>query len=362
MSADEVKAEFVLPPVALRRRVCAPVAALLAACSSTAGTAASSATSGSGSSPTIPASAFTDHTGLTPTSVTVRECSIRPVSFHPGASGGTDAYADDVNSTGGVNGRKIAVNASNDQFQGAPNRDQTQAAIDDDSALVGSFSLEDTFGATVLAAHPSVANVSVALSQQASGLPNTFIVNPVRFGRPLGGLDYFKQLYPGDIAHTGAILADEPSAQKTWTAEEQAMVSLGYKVIADPTYAITQTDFTPEVVAMKNDGVKILFMEQLPQNYAGAVVQALNEQNFHPVVVLGTAGYSEAFVPTSGECGSTRTASGSTRTRRSTSARMHPSFRRTRRSFTGSRSPAPASSRTSSRSMVGSPPSCSSRH
>jgi hypothetical protein len=160
--------------------------------------------------------------------------------------------------------------------------------------------LEDSYGATVLAADPTVSNVSVALTQKASDLPNTFSVNPVRFGWGLGGLDYFKRLYPDDVTHTGAIVSSEPSAQQTWTAEQQAMTSLGYKVVADPTYTVTQSDFTQDVIAMKNDGVKILFMEQLPQNYAGAVVQALNQQNFHPVVVLGAAGYSEAFVPSSG--------------------------------------------------------------
>ncbi len=166
--------------------------------------------------------------------------------------------------------------------------------------MVGSFSLEDSYGATTLATNPTVSNVSVALSQKASDLPNTFSVNPVRVGWQLGGLQYFKQKYPGDITHTGAIVSSLPSAQTTWAAERQAMGTLGYKVVADPSYTVTQSDFTQDVISMKNAGVKILFMEQSPQNYAAAVVQALNQQNFHPVVVLGTAGYSEAFVPSSG--------------------------------------------------------------
>jgi len=39
---------------------------------------------------------------------------------------------------------------------------------------------------------------------------------------------------------------------------------------------------------------------KLPQNYAGAVIQDLHQQNYHPVVVLGTGGYSESFVSSSG--------------------------------------------------------------
>ena len=275
-------------------------AVLLAACSSTASPAATTDSTGLVNQSTIPASAFSDHTGVTSSSVTVGNVSTLSGGLFKGAPVGAQAYADYVNSTGGVNGRKIMIDSRDDQFQGAANHQGTQAAVQGDFALVGSFSLEDSFGATTLAANPTVSNVSVALSQQASNLPNTFSVSPVRFGWQLGGLEYFKQKYPGDITHTGAIVAGEPSAQRTWTAEMQAMSSLGYKVIADPSYEVTQTDFTQDVIAMKNDGVKILFMEQSPQNYAAAVVQALKQQNFHPVVVLGTAGYSEAFVPSSG--------------------------------------------------------------
>ena len=275
-------------------------AVVLAACSSTASPAATTGSSNSGASSGIPASAFTDHTGVTSNSVTVGNVSILAYGLFKGAPVGTQAYADYVNSTGGINGRKIVVDSSDDQFQGAPNQQQTEAAIQKDFAMVGSFSLEDSYGATALAADPTVSNVSVALSQKASDLPNTFSVNPVRVGWQLGGLQYFKDKYPGDITHTGAIVSSLPSAQTTWAAEQQAMGTLGYKVVADPSYTVTQSDFTQDVISMKNAGVKILFMEQSPQNYAAAVVQALNQQNFHPVVVLGTAGYSEAFVPSAG--------------------------------------------------------------
>jgi Periplasmic binding protein len=46
--------------------------------------------------------------------------------------------------------------------------------------------------------------------------------------------------------------------------------------------------------------VRILFVEQMPQNYAAALVRALNQQDFHPVLVLGTSTYSEALVSNSG--------------------------------------------------------------
>ncbi len=273
---------------------------LLAACSSTASSTATSASAGSGGASVIPASAFADHTGVTANSVTVGNVSTLSLGLFKGAPVGAQAYADYVNSSGGVNGRRIVVTSSDDEFQGAPNHQATQAAVASDFALVGSFSLEDSYGAAVLAANPTVSNVSVGLSQKASDLPNTFSVSPVRYGWQLGGLQYFKQKYPSYITHTGALISSEPAAQQTWTAEQQAMAILGYKVVSDPSYTVTQSDFTQDVIAMKNAGVKILFMEQSPENYAAALMQNLSQQNFHPIVVLGTGGYSEEFVPHSG--------------------------------------------------------------
>jgi branched-chain amino acid transport system substrate-binding protein len=53
-------------------------------------------------------------------------------------------------------------------------------------------------------------------------------------------------------------------------------------------------------VSMRQAGVKILFLEQMPANYAAAVVKALNTQNFHPQIVFGASTYSEQLVPDSG--------------------------------------------------------------
>jgi ABC-type branched-subunit amino acid transport system substrate-binding protein len=284
----------------VRTGVVVTLAVVVGVCVSMVSLPAGAATTTFGSPPAIPASAFKNHTGLTSKSVTIGNISTQSSGLFTGAKVGTEAYAAYVNSLGGVNGRKLIVDAENDQFEGAPNKSETQSAVENDFAAVGSFSLEDSFGETVLAANPGFANVSVALSQSANDLPNTFSVSPVRYGWQLGGLAYFKKLYPSDITKTGAILSSLPSAQKTWSAEKQAMDSLGYKVIQQPTYNVLSTDFTQTVVAMKNAGVRILFLEQLPQNYAGAVIQDLHQQNYHPVVVLGTGGYSESFVSSSG--------------------------------------------------------------
>jgi ABC-type branched-subunit amino acid transport system substrate-binding protein len=102
------------------------------------------------------------------------------------------------------------------------------------------------------------------------------------------------------VLHAGALVADQPSATSKWAAEKAAMTGLGYKVVYDPTFDISTSNFNQYVVAMKSAGVKILFLEQMPENYAASVVQALNQQNFHPVLVLGGSTYSEKLIADAG--------------------------------------------------------------
>jgi branched-chain amino acid transport system substrate-binding protein len=257
--------------------------------------------SASAAEPAIPAAAFQDHTGVTSSNVTVGNVSTLTGGLFLGAQVGTKAYADYVNSSGGVNGRKLVVDGSDDGFNnGANNKAQTKADISKDFAMVGSFSLNDAYGGTVLKANPSVPNVTVSLDQNTNNLPNTFSVQPANGGWELGPLVYFQKKYPAAVKHAGALIANEPSAVSKWDGEKSAMTSLGYKVVYDPTFNITQTDFTQYVISMRNAGVKILFIEQMPENYASAVFKALTQQNFHPAVVLGASTYSNALIPASG--------------------------------------------------------------
>ena len=278
------------------------LAGTLTACSSTAASPTTTAGSSgnSGSTGGIPQAAFSDTTGITSSTVTIGNVSTLLYGLFKGADVGTEAWANYVNSTGGINGRRILVDSYDDGYAGEPNKQGTQSVVQKDFAAVGGFSLEDTYGATVLAGSPSVPNVTVQLSQQAADLSNSYSPDPAAVGWPTGPLMYFKQKFPADVKYAGALVADQPSAITKWGGEKAAMQSLGYNVIYDSQFGITQTDFTQYVVAMRNAGVKILFLEQMPENYAASVVKALNQQDFHPQLVFGASTYSEALVTDSG--------------------------------------------------------------
>ena len=276
------------------------------ACSSNSSTSTTTTTSAGGSSTTsasskIPASAFSDHTGVTSNSVTVGNVSTLSLGgLFKGADVGVQAYADYVNSTGGINGRKLKVDSADDAFTGAANKQATQAAISNDFALVGSFSLEDSYGGAVLAANPGMPDVSNVLDTATGALPNVYSPVPLNGGWQEGELQYFKHKYPSDVTAVGSMIADLPSAQVDWNGEKYVMQKVGYHITYTANYGITQTDFTSNVIAMKNAGVKILFIDSMAETYAAALLKNLVQQNFHPVVVLGAATYTPKLVPDSG--------------------------------------------------------------
>ena len=261
---------------------------------------AQAATSSSSGRAPIPASAFKSTPGLTSSTVTVGNVSTESLGLFTGSIVGTKAYAASVNFQGGVNGRQLVVDAQDDQFTGADNKELTQSAVQNDFALVGSFSLEDSFGESVLAQHPGFPDVSTSLDPALSQLPNSYSANPTGKGWPTGPATYFAKKYPSQVKHTAVLASTYGSALAVWKKEKPALTRAGYKITYFATVPVTQTDFSQNVVAMRNAGVKLIFIDQLPQNYAGALLKALAQQSFHPKLVIGTAAYSNELVPSAG--------------------------------------------------------------
>jgi branched-chain amino acid transport system substrate-binding protein len=278
------------------------VGLVVAACSSTNSTTTTtggSTTKGTASRP-IPSSAFSDHTGVTASSIHVANVSTLSLGLFKGAQVGTQAYFNYINSTGGVNGRKLVLDGADDGFTGAGNKQATQNAVQNDFATVGNFSLEDSFGGAVLAANPGFPDVSQVLDNATNKLPNVYSPIPLADGWASGPMSYYANKFKADKSKAGAFLADSPSATQTWEGEKYVAEKEGFTFVSEQTYTTTQTDFNQQVIAMKNAGVKIIFMDQMPSNYAGSVFKALAQQNFHPQVLLGAATYSTQLISQSG--------------------------------------------------------------
>jgi len=250
--------------------------------------------------PDIPASAFSNHTGVTRKTVDLATIATLSAGLFKGAPVGAEAYADYVNSTGGINGRKLVITSDDDKFNGAGNKDATQSAIDSDFATVGNFSLEDNYGGVLLKADPGMPDVSVVLDPVTNRLPNVFSPVPLNAGWEEGPIQYLKKKFPQDLHAAGAMVGAFPSAEADWAGQKHVLEQVGFKVVYAPTYTVSTTDFTQNVIGMKNAGVKILFLEGMSETYAASLLKDLVQQNYHPAVVLGSATYTDTVAKDAG--------------------------------------------------------------
>jgi ABC-type branched-subunit amino acid transport system substrate-binding protein len=243
-------------------------------------------------------------TGVTKNSVTVGNVSIvsGPVpGLFEGASIGTKAYFDYINSTkGGVNGRKLAVNGTDDAFSGETNRTETQDAVASDFGLVGSFSLFDSYGCKALAQNPGVPDVSVTLDPVTNALPNVFSAQPLAVGSGLGPLQYYKKHFPKDTT-VGTIVSNVQTSLDQWAGQKAALEHQGYHVAYVRDVGPTETDFTTDVISMRNDHVNAVDLTAVDWQVGAEFVQNAAAQGWHPGLIFSAGPiYADQFVSHAG--------------------------------------------------------------
>jgi ABC-type branched-subunit amino acid transport system substrate-binding protein len=210
-----------------------------------------------------------------------------------GSGAGTDAYFKYINSLGGVNKRKLVMKQADDALNCNQNQTQTQGLVSQVFAFVGSFAVFDNCGAKVLAQNPTVADVHYLLSDDANKEVNGFSPQPAPPGFRTGPYQYYKQHYPKAITKVGSLWAN--TSPTTWANQKAAEQSLGYKIIYERAVAPTETDFTADIVRMKDAGVE--FWDLRNQNVANIarMVAEAAQQNFHPQVTMTNSEYDASF-------------------------------------------------------------------
>ena len=82
-------------------------------------------------------------------------------------------------------------------------------------------------------------------------------------------------------------------------AVEAAMKSVGFKIVYDHGVGPFDTNFLPDIISMKGDGVKMFFSTELPDNYAATLAKQFQQQNFTPINIEGAA-YSSRLLSLAG--------------------------------------------------------------
>jgi ABC-type branched-subunit amino acid transport system substrate-binding protein len=143
-------------------------------------------------------------------------------------------------------------------------------------------------------------NVSQQLSPEAAALPGSFSLAPFGQGAALGPLQYYKQKYPDAITKVGTIVGNQASAVAAWHYQKQAMESLGYKVIYEDDFPPAQNNFTADVISMRNQGVKMVYIIAVNAPDAADFSAEAAQQGWKPEVFAAPVAYFGQYVAQAG--------------------------------------------------------------
>ncbi|HEV8065035.1 MAG TPA: ABC transporter substrate-binding protein, partial [Acidimicrobiales bacterium] len=220
-----------------------------------------------------------------------------------GAQVGVQAYVDYVNSTGGVHGRKLVLLNDDDELSCPMNKSETQALTPKVIAFVGQFSIWDNCGAAVIPA--TVPDISTSLNPTVTKLPNVWSPQPIQNGWSTGTLVWLKEHYAADIGKVGALVGNISTVESSWEGEDNALKKSGFTVVTKQSYDVGQTNLTPEVLAMKNDGVQIVLLDQADVNAIANFVDDMVTQHWHPAIVFNSgSAYDGNFIKLAGAAAS----------------------------------------------------------
>jgi ABC-type branched-subunit amino acid transport system substrate-binding protein len=273
-----------------------------------AGAPATGVVAADNGAPVHAASIPEDNGGATDAGVTATEIHIGNVStlsgpvpgLFRGAVIGTQAVIAYQNSLGGIHGRKLVLDVRDDQLDSAQNRAVTHDLIPKVFAFSGSFAVYDDASAAEVG-ESGIPDVTPALSGDRRRLPNNFNVAPAEEGGvQLAPFNYNKGKVPEEIKSVGTLWGDVPISKASQMAEEAAGASVGWNFVYSRGYQPTETDFTADVVRMRQEGVRLVFLAGSEPKTLARIANAMRQQNFDVPIVTMNVGYDPSLVPLAG--------------------------------------------------------------
>jgi ABC-type branched-subunit amino acid transport system substrate-binding protein len=243
--------------------------------------------------------------GVTPTEVKVGNVS-QITGLVPGFGqtgvNGVKAYFNYINSRGGVCGRKVTLVQSDDRFQSATNRSETQKLAGQVIAFAGSVTVVDDGGAPIID-QANVADVSLATTTPRVQARNNFSPNPIDPTPGAGNgtsaqLDYFKNTYG---VKSAAIfyqdVATGVNQAKTYSIDfAKAGIPVAHEYGVPP----TSTDFRAEALDMKQRNIDLV-ITIAEVNAIANLARAFGQIGWFPKVPFyGAQTYGQKFLQLAG--------------------------------------------------------------
>jgi len=241
--------------------------------------------------------------GITASTITVDEMAdvSGPVpGLFAGAVDGMDAWAAQVNASGGIDGRKVVVVHKDTALSCSAATTAYKDALTSSFAAVGSYTLVDVCGEPTLKANPTFPDLEASVLTPALGaLPNVYGEVPAVNGYATTGYAWVEQKYGlSAVQHTADLYAATAAAD--YAAQRPAANQVGYKYIYTRAFGNTETNFTADILRMKSDNVQVVdAIDMSAPDLAGFLEQAA-QQDFKPDAVINTSGYDPTLFKLTG--------------------------------------------------------------
>lgn len=247
--------------------------------------------------------------GATDTGVTATEISIAVLSDRTGPVPGifestvkaVQAWANYVNSKGGLFGRKVKVIAIDAKTSTADDRAGAIQACSQAFALVGSMSAFDDGGAEPIGrcGIPDLSTTVVTIGRDKVATSYPAFPNVSDYSN-LIPQKWLAEKFPEAPKRSGMLWLNAAATRFNANKNMEAMSTLGFQFIYKKQVEVVEPNFTPFVVDMRNAGVQYVTMVS-DNNSIARLLKAMRSQNFEPPVKqFDTVIYDQKFLAQAG--------------------------------------------------------------
>ncbi|CAN5560692.1 ABC transporter substrate-binding protein [soil metagenome] len=213
---------------------------------------------------------------------------------------GADAFVGWCNAAGGINGRKLVLDKRDSAYTNY--LPQVKQACPADVALVGSMGILDDTGVDAWNSCGMPNFTAATVGAKAASAKLMIPMTPIPADQQtIGGFHLFFDQHPDWASAVGSLYSNGAAGDREQHTYNEAIESIGGKIVYTAEYTQTTTNWTPYVQAMKKAGVKFLFLNDTAPTTAG-IEQAMATLNWYPEIQISPSQlYDEATVALAGK-------------------------------------------------------------
>jgi ABC-type branched-subunit amino acid transport system substrate-binding protein len=211
----------------------------------------------------------------------------------------SDAFVSWCNAAGGINGRKLVLDTRDSAYSNY--LPQIQKSCSADLAVVSMGILDDT-GVDAWEKCGLLNFTAATVGSKAANAKNMFPMTPIPADQQtIGGFHLFFEQHPEWAQAVGSLYSNGAAGDREQHTYNEAIESLGGKIVYTAEYTPTTSNWTPFVQAMKKAGVKFLFLNDTASVTAG-IEQAMSTLGWYPELQISPSQiYDEATLQLAGK-------------------------------------------------------------